>query len=358
MPPRRDASPPFLVLDAHADSFERVADEGLDFLTDRHSLAVSLPRMLQGGQAAQVFALFIDPGLAPGRGMGRVLELAATFHATVARSRGRLIAARTAAEVRRARTTGRIAALLSVEGGHALEDNPVNLHALAALGVTMLTLTHTRSHGWADSSQDEPRWGGLNDLGRRMVREMNRLGIVVDISHASDATVSDVLRTSRAPVIASHSCCRALCDHPRNLSDPQIRALARRGGVLCIAYFAPFLRPEAAAQFTALWHAHAKRRAADPTAAPGVVYRALRQTRLPGTLEDVCNHIEHAVSLVGPEHVGLGSDWDGAFNLPADLQNSAGIPRLIAALRRRGFRDRALRWILGGSVLRVLAGER
>jgi membrane dipeptidase len=358
MPPRTPPRRAPIVLDAHADTFLRVLDEGHDFLTDRTHLAVSLHRMRQGGQHGQFFALYVDPALPPAEGAAKLLRMAAAFHETMRRGSDRVALARSAAEVRRVVRSGRVAAILTVEGGHGLEDKPEMLDVLAHLGVSSVTLTHTRTTGWADSSQDTPVWNGLNALGREMIRRMNDLRLLVDVSHASEATVAAVLRASSAPVIASHSCCRALCDHPRNLTDAQIRAIARKGGVVGIAYLAPFLRAEAAATFERLWAGHARRVRSDRSASSSVVYDRLATTPLEVTLTDVCDHILHAVDLVGPKHVALGSDWDGTFNLPPELRSAAGLPRLAKALRQRGLPERDVREVMGGSLMRVLRAVR
>ena len=225
--------------------------------------------------------------------------------------------ARTADDVRRIARDGRRAVLLGLEGGHALQGDVDVLRHLWANGVRYVTLTHTNTNAWADASTDTARWGGLNDLGRDLVREMNRLGVLVDLSHVSDATFADALAVTEAPVILSHSSCRALHEHPRNVSDALLRQLAENGGVVMINFYDTFL-------------------------GDGDV-----------TLETALDHIEHAARVAGPAHVGLGSDFDGVPSLPAGLEDVTRLPWITHGLLKRGFSEAEVRGILGGNVLRV-----
>jgi membrane dipeptidase len=246
--------------------------------------------------------------------------------------------------------------MLSVEGGHALEGDLNVLRSLRALGVTSMTLTHANSNEFADSSQGERLWGGLSEMGRGLVEEMNRIGMLVDISHTSDETVEAALKCSKSPVFASHSCCRALCDHPRNLTDELIKKIARRGGVIQIAYYPPYLEAQAAAVFEGNWK---KLRATWPSSANGqtdmaAFYAACMKGVPEVPISTLSDHIEHAVSVAGIDHVGLGSDWDGANIVVGGLENCAHLPRLTAALLKRGYRDRDIQKILGGNFVRFL----
>jgi len=227
-----------------------------------------------------------------------------------------------------------------------------------------MTLSWSNTNDWADSSGDLPRWTGLNDFGAQVVREMNRLGMMIDISHASDETFLDVIRLTRAPVIASHSSCRALCDHARNMSDEMIRALAANGGVIQINFYSRFVdqRFKDAALV-------GERAAADEVAAlgarfldrPNALFDAIWDVhgRVDATVErpplsSVIAHIDHVVKLVGPDHVGLGSDFDGVTSLPLDLDDESRMPAITEALLARGYAEADVRKILGGNLLRVM----
>jgi membrane dipeptidase len=221
-----------------------------------------------------------------------------------------------------------------------------------------MTLTHARNNEFADSSQDVRNWGGLNDLGRQVVKEMNRLGMIVDVSHTSDETVEDVLKVSKHPVIASHSCCKALCKHPRNLPDSLIKKIAKTGGVVHITYYPPFLDDRAAEIFEQNWTRLRKTLAAvPPPENPSYMsdFYARCMEGVPEVpLETLCKHIDHAVTLVGTEHVGIGSDWDGANVTVKGLENCGRISNLTKALLERGYRAKEVRAMLGGNFIRVL----
>ncbi|XWK68221.1 membrane dipeptidase [Tunturiibacter gelidiferens] len=197
----------------------------------------STSRIWSRGLDVQVFALYIAPGLPPGKTIKRAMSMAGTFFQALEASNGKFVMARTVREVRAAVASGRKCGLLAVEGGHIIEGDLNILRSLRNMGVVTMTLTHANTNEWADSSQDERRWGGLNDLGREVIREMNRLRMLIDVSHTSDETVEAVLEISDAPVIASHSCCRAICDHPRNLTDGLIKKIASKGGLIDMAYY-------------------------------------------------------------------------------------------------------------------------
>src|ERR1700733_4956590 len=206
MPEFREIHEAAIAIDTHADTFARVLDEGEDFFSAESDLAINLPHMIKGGLDAQVFALYVAPGLPTGRTILRTMSMAGAFFRAAAASDGKLVLARTVKDLRQAVAEGRKCGLLAVEGGHAIEADLNVLRALRNMGVISMTLTHANSNEWADSSQDVRRWGGLNDLGRDVVREMNRLRMLIDVSHTSDETVEDVLEVSEFPVIASHSC--------------------------------------------------------------------------------------------------------------------------------------------------------
>ncbi len=349
--------PGLFAVDTHADSLARVLDSGIDFLTDEETLAVSLPRM-QNGLSAQIFALYVAPGLPVGVTFKRAMAMASAGLAAAERSGGRFIFVRTAKDLEAAWARGVKCGLLAIEGAHILEGDPSLLHALHAIGVISMTLTHANGNEFADSSQDRCRWGGLSEAGRKLVRDMNRLGMLVDVSHTSDDTTAAVLEVSSTPVIASHSGCRAVCNHPRNLPDELIRGIAERGGSIHVPYYPPYLDQKASNAFTANWERLRGDNPPDPPADdPGYMarlYARCMEGVAPVSLDAVCAHIDHAVSLVGPEHVGLGSDWDGADVMVAGLETCAKLGYLAHALTSRGYSDKDVRAIFGGSFLRVL----
>lgn len=348
-----------IVIDTHADTFARVLDEGEDFLSPSSRLAISLPHMVNGGLDAQVFALYIAPGLPPGKTIKRAMSMAGTFFAAAATSNGKFVLVETVKDLREAVASGRKCGMLAVEGGHIIEGDLNILRSLRNMGVISMTLTHANSNEWADSSQDERRWGGLNDLGREVIREMNRLRMLVDVSHTSDETVDAVLEISDAPVIASHSCCKAICDHPRNLTDHLIKEIARRGGLIDIAYYPPFLDSAASAAFQVKWdelrgvHSPKTTPEEDPNYMMNLYARCMEDVP-EVSLAKLCDHIDHVVSLVGPEHVGLGSDWDGASVVVKGLESCAELPSLNEALIERGYQQKDLDLIMGENFLRVL----
>ena len=226
-----------------------------------------------------------------------------------------------AADVLRLTRAGQKAALMGLEGGHALQASEDVLERLADAGIRYVTLTHSNTNGWADSSGDAPRWNGLNQKGRDLVRAMNRLGVLVDLSHVSDSTFYDALAVSEAPVILSHSSARALNPHARNVTDAMLRALADNGGVIMINFYS----------------------------------RYIAQRGNPATLRDILDHIDHAVEVAGIDHVGLGSDFDGVPFLPRGMEDATRLPHITYGLLKRGYSEEDVRKILGGNTLRVLA---
>jgi membrane dipeptidase len=349
-----------LVWDAHADSMLRSMVEGYD-LAGGGAGHADLERWRAGGVDVQVFAVWVDTIYVPHYAAHRALRQIDALHRFVEAHAHRVALARSAADVRRITGDGRMAALIALEGGAAVQNDPALLRTFHRLGVTSLTLTHSATTGWADSATDEARWNGLNDLGRVMVREMNRLGMVVDVSHTSDATVRDVLATSRAPVIASHSACRALCDHPRNLSDELLRAIAADGGVVGINFYPGFLDDaarlamEEAGELLRMLNrpvAVAPERLDDVAAERHRGFFA-EHALPPVRIERVFDHIDHAVAVAGIDHVGLGSDFDGINATPVGLDGVHAFPRLTEGLLARGYAEGDVAKVLGGNFLRV-----
>jgi membrane dipeptidase len=269
-------------------------------------------------------------------------------------------------DIRTARQAGRFGVLLSVEGGHAIEDSLEKLREFHALGVRSLTLTWNNSNDWADSSAEAPRHHGLTSFGREVILELNRLGMLIDVSHSSDETFWQVLETSTAPMVATHSCARALTSAPRNLTDEQLRALASAGGLCMVNFFPAFLSDT----WRQAWNTLAPERhtlhqqAAQPFRAAGkpvphsissLIDRAVATRIPPVPLSALIDHIDHIANVAGIDHVGLGSDFDGIPALPEGLESAADLPKITAALCGRGYTSDDLHKILGGNFLRVFA---
>jgi membrane dipeptidase len=266
--------------------------------------------------------------------------------------------ATTAAEVERIHREGRVASLIGIEGGHAIENSLDVLRQFHALGVRYLTLTHSSTIDWADAATDAPRHGGLSRFGEEVVREMNRLGMLVDLSHVSDATMMDALRVSEAPVIFSHSSARAVADHPRNVPDSVLAALPANGGVVMVNFYSGFVEPRGAVLMRGMFDVQRRFREQHPgdPAAAQRAYQAWRAANpVPrGTVGTLADHVDHVVRVAGIDHVGIGSDYDGVTTLPVGMEDVSTFPRLTAELLRRGYSEADVRKILGGNVLRAM----
>lgn len=354
-----------LLLDAHADTpTEFFLEPGYDFASRHAEGHIDLPRLREGGVDAQFLIAWVPEELAEeaGASFAHALRLVEAIRAVVGRTPGVRLATG-AREVRSAAAAGDVAALIGIEGGHAIEDSLEHLRHLHALGARSLTLTWNNTHGWADACCSPPRHGGLSSFGRDVVRELNRLRMLVDLSHVAETTFWHALDVSEAPVIASHSCARALVDHPRNLGDEQLRAIATSGGVVGIAFVPSFLDARFAAVQKRI-EPEAKARQRRLTQRYGDGTRARREMRAweleqiraipPVPLARLVEHIEHAVNVAGVDHVALGSDFDGVLALPQGLRDVSDYPRVTELLVARGFDDVALRKILGQNLLRVL----
>ena len=229
----------YFIADTHSDALMRVVDLGYSLADDR--LQVSFPKMVAGGHDLQIFACFIDPSVGKDRYISRTLQMIDHLRAQVHRERKNISLCISMREIRKAREQRKKVAMLGIEGGHAILNDLAVLRSYRRLGVIYMTLTWSNTNDWADSSSDEERWGGLTQFGQEVVREMNRIGMIVDVSHVSDKTFWQVLRTSTKPVIASHSSVRSLCSHHRNLSDEMIKALSEKGGVVFINFYSAFI---------------------------------------------------------------------------------------------------------------------
>ena len=272
----------------------------------------------------------------------------------------------TPADILAARAGGKFAILMGIEGGHAIENSLALLRLYYQLGIRYMTLTWANANDWADSSGDTPRHGGLTPFGREVIAEMNRLGMMIDVSHASDATLADVLNTSRAPILASHSAARALTNSPRNLTDAQLRAIAANGGAVMVNFYAAFIdedyrqafiaqKPERAARHAALAADYAARNEPIPFHASNRIdcEFAARLPRPP--LQSLIAHFDHIIQVAGIDHVGIGTDFDGISALPEGIDSAADLPKITAALMARGYSAADLHKILGSNLMRVFA---
>jgi len=347
-------------VDSHIDTVQRVLN-GQEDISQRLARGhVDLPRLKQAGMVAPFFALWVPAYYKGAEAVRRTLELRDAMQSVLDAHPRQIELATTTSEVERITRAGKIAAVLTLEGGHQIADNLAVLRVYHRLGIRSMTLTHFRNNSWADASTDRPQHGGLTDFGREVVREMNRLGMIVDVSHVSDKTFYDTLAVTTKPVIASHSSCRALSDVPRNMNDDQIRALARNGGVMGINFGAGFVNGrDGAALRQRIGQAVATDprlfgRALEQFAAADYLKEYSQMRPALATLDDVVRHVVHAVEIAGVDHVGIGSDWDGINTVPRGLEDVSKMPALTAALLEHGFSEKDIRKILGGNFLRVL----
>ncbi|MDH4257583.1 MAG: dipeptidase [Candidatus Aminicenantes bacterium] len=350
-----------LVWDCHNDLSYRVLYEKLDISQRLPGGHVDIPRLKEGGVDVQTVALFIQNFLFPDRCASQARQLLAAMLKAIEQNSDQAELARTGSDIERIVAAGRIAMPLAIEGGHAIENSLENLREFHRLGVSSMTLTHNVTHDWADSGADEPRWGGLNQLGRDVVREMNRLGMVIDISHVSDETFFDVIEISEDPVIASHSGCRTLNPHSRNMSNEMLRALAENGGVIGIVFVLPFLTPEYLEAMNELEAVGSPWFQQVPPIEDLELRIAMEHLNaglnwplenLP-TIEDVLNHIDHAVKIAGVDHVGLGADMYPRTPSPVGIRGVQDYPHITRGLKKRGYSDKDIRKIMGGNFLRV-----
>jgi membrane dipeptidase len=356
-----------VIVDLHDDTTQMILDEGYN-LAEKHSFGqVDIPRMRAGHVSGVFMSVWVDTDrYTPTESVRRALEQIDAVRRETARHPADLELATTADEVLAAHKRGHIAILMGVEGGHAIDSDLAILRTFFTLGARYMTLTHTNHTPWADTSSKPPEHNGLTDFGKQVVREMNRLGMMVDISHVSDKTFYDALETSSAPIIASHSSCRALASAPRNMTDDMLRALASKGGVVHINYYEAFLdsdfqKREAAlkaesAQVDAIDDATPKfgdRSKNGPAVRKVNAARVEKLGRVP--LSKLLDHFEHAVKVAGIDHVGLGSDFDGVDDmLPEGMDDISKMPNLVRGLMERGFSDDDILKILGANTLRVM----
>lgn len=351
-----------IIVDGHCDTPYRLKRVGLQLDDDSDVLAqVDLTKLKQSGITASFFAAYVPPFYS-GRGAAKFAdELIDLIYAQAARHPDQLTMVQDSTGIREAKRHEKVAVMIGVEGGHAIEDSLETLQHFYDRGARYLTLTHVNTNNWADSSGDEARHNGLTSFGRDVVRTMNDMGMIVDISHVSDRAFYHALETTRVPIIASHSSCRALTNHPRNMTDTMLKDLAANGGVCMINFFSAFVNDGVA---QVMKKAQKRPGRSQPLGANEELpddrvdwdsylnwFQSLGCPR--ATIDDVVSHIMHAAEVAGPDHVGIGSDFDGVPSLPDGLTDAAALPMLTDALLSRGMSERDVENILGGNFLRT-----
>jgi membrane dipeptidase len=332
--------------------------EKLDIARPQPSIMTDIPRLKAGGVGGQFWSVYVPAELAGQAAVTATLEEIDTVHQMMRRYPDTFELALTADDVERIFKKGKIASLIGMEGGHSIDNSLAALRMFHRLGARYMTLTHAKNHAWADSATDDPKAGGLTPFGEEVVREMNWLGMLVDLSHVSPATMEDALRVSEAPIIFSHSSARALADRPRNVPDSILQKLPKNGGVIMVTFVPGFLSPPVAA-WSELQTAEEKRLTSLMPADPAAVARGVAEwsTAHPSPvahLSDVADHIDYIRKIAGIDHIGLGGDFDGITAVPQGLEDVSKYPALTAELLRRGYKDDDVRKILGGNVLRVM----
>ena len=345
-------------IDSHIDTIQRVVFSNADLATRLNYGHVDFPRLREGGMKAPFFALWVPVYYHGAEAVRRTLDLRDAMQRVLDAHPDQIELALNASDIERIVKAHKIAAFLSIEGGHQIDDDLGVLRMYYRLGIRAMTLTHFRNNGWADSSTDKPAHNGLTPFGKQVVREMNRLGMIVDVSHVSDKTFYDAIAVSTKPVLLSHSSCRAISDIPRNVTDDMLRAIARNGGVIGINFGEGFISPKDAA---ALSRAISSNSDAPDLTGPALDQYAAAEYRREltpfhsaATIEDVVAHISHAVKIAGIDHVGIGSDFDGITGPPQGLEDISKMPSLVAALLRHGYSEADIKKILGGNTLRVI----
>jgi membrane dipeptidase len=355
-----------IVIDTHDDTTQRLLAPQFDIAARHSDGNIDIPRMREGGLSAIFFSIWI-----PGKTMGpeavkQALDQIDAVREAVRKHPNELVLATSADDIRAAKVQNKIAALMGVEGGHMMGNDLSVLRTFGALGVRYMTLTHMENTEWADSSTAKSEHNGLTDFGKDVVREMNRLGVIVDISHVADKTFYDVLATTKAPVFASHSSCRTICNAARNMTDDMIRDLAKNGGVIQINYHVGFLsqefrdfeaaHPEAEKEIkTEVDKRCGNNEGCKLTAGDEIVREMMQSGKLPKVdWSKIVEHIDHAVKIAGIDHVGLGSDFDGAI-MPLGMEDVTHIPQITDALLKKGYSESDIRKVLGENTLRVLA---
>jgi len=353
-----------LVIDGHNDLPWEVRKraarsfENLDISKPQPDLQTDIPRLRSGGVGAQFWSVYV-PGttLKEGNSLAQTLEQIEVVHQMIAKYPDTFQLALSTYDIRRIQSEGKIASMIGVEGGHSIENSLSVLHQLYRLGARYMTLTHNVTLDWADAANDKSISGGLSPFGEEVVREMNRLGMLVDLSHVSPDTMRHALRITAAPVIYSHSSARGVANHPRNVPDEILPLVASNGGVIMVNFYSSFIVPESATldvQANEL-----RRQLADQGASEESIDAAVRKWRrehpaVAGTIHHVLDHIDHLVRLAGIDHVGIGSDFDGVPMVPDQLEDVSTYPLITQGLLDRGYDETAIRKIMGENLMRVM----
>jgi len=347
-------------IDSHIDTIQHVLVDGVDLANRLPNGMVDFPRLREGGMKAPFFALWVPVYYKAAEAVRRTLDLRDAMQSVLDAHKDQIELATGAGDIERIVKSKKIAAFLAIEGGHQIDDDLAVLRMYYRMGIRAMTLTHFKNNNWADSSTDKPVHNGLTPFGKEVVREMNRLGMLVDVSHVSDKTFYDAIEVSTKPVIVSHSSSRAISNIPRNVTDDMLRALAKNGGVIGINFGEGFISQKDVA---ALQAAISSDQGAPPDMAGKILddyankeYRkdlADMKTGL-ATLSDVADHVDHMVKVAGIDHVGIGSDFDGITSPPEGLADISKMPSLVAVLLKRGYSEQDIKKILGGNYLRVI----
>jgi membrane dipeptidase len=355
-----------IVIDTHNDVTTPMTNDDFDLSgTPPTPYRTTIARMKQGGLTAEFFSLYIKPWYVQNGGSARrTLDMIDSVYRAVERHPRDLMFATSVADIRRAKRTGKVAALMGIEGGHAIEDSLPALREFYRLGVRYMTLTWNNTNNWADAGRGEKKHNGLSDFGKDVVREMNRLGMLVDVSHVSDKTMSDALDISKAPIIASHSSARALSDVPRNIPDDLLKRIAKNGGVVQVNFYTVFVDAKTVAPQSAERDRRLKAQqdAIDEKYKNDPERRAEESDKLeaahplpPLPISKLIDHIDHIVKVAGIDHVGIGADFDGANDMPEGAQDVSMLPNITYELLKRGYSERDIRKILGENCLRAFA---
>jgi membrane dipeptidase len=352
------------VFDGHNDlpwEMRAKADSSFDKRDIRQpqpSMHTDIPRLRAGGVGAQFWSVYVPAETAKkGTALSDTLEQIELVKKMIARYSDVFEQARTADDVERIVKAGKIAALIGVEGGHSIENSLENLRRLHKLGAGYMTLTHSDTLAWADAATDNASHQGLTEFGEEVVREMNRLGMLVDLSHVSDETMKDALRVSKSPIIYSHSSARAIANHPRNVPDDVLMLVKQNGGIVMINFFPGFIVPRSAQIMNKMFDKRRELRAQFPNEADfqRESRRWERQNDYPtGSIHDVVDHIDHIAKLIGVEHIGLGSDFDGITKTPKQLEDVSTYPLITQELLNRGYKPTDIHRIMSGNILRVM----
>ena len=352
-----------IVVDTHNDVLSYMIDENYDIgVSSAGKYHTDIARMKQGGLTAEFFSVYIDRKYATEGGSARrALDMIDYTYRAVEKYPNEFMMSYSVADIRRAKKQKKIAALMGIEGGHAIEDSLMALRDFYRLGVRYMTLTHNNTNNWADSCCDTPKHNGLSEFGKEVVLEMNRLGMLVDISHVGDKTMSDVLDVSKAPVIASHSSARALADRTRNIPDELLKKIAKNGGVVMINFYPGFIDQkvvlatrERDARLKPQTDALKVQYKDDPKKLEEETNKLLAANPLPKTpLSVLIDHFDHIVKVAGVDHVGIGSDFDGIPSVPVGMDDISKLPNLTYELLKRGYSEKDVRKILGENFLRA-----